>query len=41
VIKKLLAAAALALVLVGASHLPEVDDLAEHVPTAVRAYAAH
>ena len=38
-LKKLLAAAALALAVVGAGHLPEVDDLVERVPTAVRAYA--
>jgi hypothetical protein len=37
VLKKLLTAAAIALTLVGASCLPEVDDLAEHVPPAVRA----
>ena len=37
VLKKLLTAAAIALGLVGASCLPEVDDLAERVPPAVRA----
>lgn len=36
-LKKLLTAAAIALALVGASCLPEVDDLAERVPPAVRA----
>jgi hypothetical protein len=37
VLKKLLTAAAIALTLVGASRLPEVDDLVERVPPAVRA----
>ena len=40
-LKRLFAATALALLVVGAAHLPEVDDLAERVPPAVRAYAAH
>jgi hypothetical protein len=35
--KRVLAAAAVALVLLGAGRLPEVDDLLERVPTAVRA----
>jgi hypothetical protein len=39
VLKKLLTAAAIALTLVGASCLPEVDDLAERVSPAVRAAA--
>lgn len=37
VLKKLLTAAAIAVGLVGASCLPEVGDLAERVPPAVRA----
>jgi hypothetical protein len=39
--RKILAAAALLLTLVGAGHLPEVDDLIERAPTAVRAYVAN
>ena len=35
--KRLLAALAIALVLLGAGRLPEVDELLERVPTAVRA----
>ena len=37
-LKKLLAALAIALTIAGASHLPEIDDLVERVPPAVRAY---
>ena len=36
--RKILATAALLLVALGAGHLPEVDDLLERAPTAVRAY---
>jgi hypothetical protein len=35
--QRVLAALAIALVLLGAGRLPEVDDLLERVPTAVRA----
>jgi Sec-independent protein translocase protein TatA len=35
--QRVLAAVAIALVLFGAGRLPEVDDLLERVPTAVRA----
>ncbi len=37
--KRLLATFAIALTLFGAGRLPEVDDLLERVPTAVRAWS--
>jgi hypothetical protein len=39
--RKILAALALALVVLGAGHLPEVDDLYDRAPAAVRAYVAN
>ena len=39
-LKKLLAALAIALTLGGASHLPDIDELVERVPPAVRAYTS-
>jgi hypothetical protein len=38
VLKKLLAAVAIALTIGGATHLPDIDELVERVPPAVRAY---
>jgi hypothetical protein len=37
--KRLIAAAAIVMTLLGAGHLPEVDDLLERVPTAVRTWS--
>ena len=37
--KRLIAALAIALTLLGAGHLPDVDHLLERVPTAVRAWS--
>jgi hypothetical protein len=39
--KKLLAAVAIALMILSAGRLPEVDDLLERVPTAVRSATAY
>ena len=39
--KKLLAAVAIALAILGAGRLPEVDDLLERVPTAVRSATSY
>jgi hypothetical protein len=39
--KKLLAAVAIALTLFSAGRLPEVDDLLERVPTAVRSATSY
>ena len=39
--KKLLAAAAIVLTILSAGRLPEVDDLLERVPTAVRSATSY